>query len=48
MRVFHGDVLEAIQSELMTLQPSSKVPPDHLFCATGSGMKYENVYMTFF
>lgn len=26
MRVFHGDILKSIQSELMTLQPSSKLP----------------------
>lgn len=26
MKVFHGDILKSIQSELMTLQPSSKLP----------------------
>lgn len=25
-----------------------QITPDHLFCATGSCKKYENVYMTFF
>lgn len=35
MRVFHGDILKSIQSELMTLQPSSKLPQIICFVQQG-------------